>query len=230
MKIGVIIPHRNNRPHFIKNCFRMIDAQTVQPDVIELVNDAPISDKKDITWRYRTGYDRLRNKGIDVVFLIEDDDWYHPRYIEVMMNLWIANGCPEILGHSYTIYYHMYLKKHFIFNHDDRSSAMNSMIKADLDFEWCDDSEPYTDLHLWKTLNGKIVDPGHIICMGMKHGIGMSGGQNHLCKLHRYKNNIDIKSIMDPDSFLFYDQYFEMHPDDAEFIKSEIKKKIYKHD
>lgn len=228
MKIGVIIPHRNNRPHFLKNCFRMLDAQTVKPDIIELVNDSPRDAECDITWRYHTGYDRLRNKNLDVIFLIEDDDWYSPTYIETMLHQWISHGTPDIFGTDYTIYYHIYLKKFFRFDHDGRSSAMSTIIKPDLDFPWCDDNEPYTDLHLWKTLKGIAFKPEWHICMGIKHGIGKSGGQNHLTRLHRYKHDLEIRNIMDHESFVFYDKYFDMHPDEAEYVKQEIQKNIYR--
>ena len=110
MKFGIIIPHRNNRPHFLKNCFRMIDAQTIQPDIIELINDSPRDEKCDITWRYRVGYEKMRNKGLDAVFLIEDDDWYAPTYFEYMLAKWIQFETPEIFGPDYTIYYHLFLK------------------------------------------------------------------------------------------------------------------------
>ena len=84
MKIGIIIPDKNDRPHFLKNCLRMIEAQSVKPDIIELVNQNPIDIDPngyvepglacDITFRYRTGYERLRNKGLDGIFLMENED------------------------------------------------------------------------------------------------------------------------------------------------------------
>lgn len=228
MNIGIIIPHRNNRPHFLKNCFRMIDAQTVQPDHVELVNDSPRDEKIDITWRYRTGYDKLRNKGLDVIFLMEDDDWYSPTYIETMLHEWIKAGCPDIFGTDFTIYYHILLKKYFKFDHDDRSSAMSTLIKPDLNFEWCVDSEPYTDIHLWKVLDGKVFHPDPLICIGVKHGIGKTGGFHHNSKIHRYKHEMDISTFMDPESFRFYDTYFDMHPDEAVYVQEQIKKNFIK--
>lgn len=230
MKIGVIIPHRNNRPHFLKNCFRMIDAQTVQPDKVLLVNDSPINEKKDITWRYRNGYDQLRNKGFDALFLMEDDDWYAPDYIEVMINEWIRRGTPDLLGLDYTIYYHLLLKKHFIFNHPTRSSAMSTLIKPDLDFQWCPDHDPYTDIHLWNILKGQTFHPEKHICCGIKHGIGMSGGQLHNTRVYRYKTPMDISEFMDKESADFYLNYFETHPDELKYVQQEISQNVYKND
>ena len=229
MKIGVIIPDRNDRPRLLENCMRMIKAQTVQPDIIELVNDSPLDinpdgyvvpEKKgipDITWRYRTGYDRLRNKGLDVIFLMENDDYYAPNYIETMLANWNDAGRPQLFGTDYTIYYHIKLFHYFFFRHQIRSSAMSTMIKPDLNFPWCPDYEVYTDMHLWtKTdLTKKVFHPEKIICSGIKHGEGFCGGRMHKDRLERYtRNGINdtkkefMQMFMDPISFEFYSNYF----------------------
>ena len=212
--IGVIIPDRGDRPEFLANCLRMLKAQTIQPTIIEIVNDAPLSDEKDITWRYRLGYERLRNKGIEVISLIENDDWYAPNYLETMYNKWLELDKPELLGQGYTIYYHIKERAWFTMNHPERSSAMNTLIKPDLHFDWCVDNDPYTDLHLWlhAGLKGEIFTPKSHICLGIKHGDGLCGGVNHVDALHRY-TNFDykfwyLKSILDSESFNFYSKYF----------------------
>lgn len=207
-KIGIIIPDRNDRPEFLDNCLRMIHNQTMQPSLIQLVNDDPITDECDITWRYRNGYDRLRNCGLDCILLVENDDWYAPNYIETMVNQWNKAGQPEIIGTNYTIYYHIGINKHFTMNHQRRASAMNTLIKPDLNFSWCVDKEPYTDLHLWKTLKGHTFNPPQIISIGIKHGVGKCGGRNHTCSFHRYINDDSnkefLKQHMDSESFYFY--------------------------
>lgn len=217
MKIGVLIPTRNDRPLFMENCLRMLQAQTLQPAIIEIVDDPPRSHDKDITWRYRTGYDRLRGKGLDVIALWENDDWYAPNYLEYMVKMWQDKMKPWLLGTNFTIYYHVKLKAWFKMEHDERASAMNTLIVPDLDFPWCEDNDPYTDLHLWSTLPGiTIPQPSALISMGIKHGDGKCGGRNHIDKLERYK--YDDKDSMflyetiaiagrDQDSFNFYNNY-----------------------
>ncbi len=212
--IGVIIPDRGDRPEFLENCLRMLKAQTMQPTIIEIVNDAPLSDEKDITLRYRLGYERLRNKGIEVIALIENDDWYAYNYLETMYNKWLELGKPDLLGQSYTIYYHIKQRAWFTMNHPERSSAMNTFIKPDLIFDWCVDNDPYTDLHLWlrSGLKGEIFTPKSHICLGIKHGDGLCGGVNHVDALHRYTNRDSnmtfLNQIMDSESFNFYSNYF----------------------
>src|SRR5258706_947064 len=216
MKLAIIMPDRNDRPLFLENCLRMIKAQTFQPDIIELVNDKPLTNECDITWRYRTGYDRLRNKGIDVIALMENDDWYAPNYLQKMVTEWIKKGKPDLLGTNYTIYYHIKLFEHLTMWHDTRSSAMSTLIKPDLNFEWCADNEPYTDSYLWNTLKGITFNPGKNICLGIKHGTGMCGGLMHTERLDRYQRRGQsdhskefLKQNMDAESFEFYANYIK---------------------
>lgn len=231
MKIGVLIPDRNDRPRLLENCLRMMKAQTLQPVTIELVNDpAPehfisyrkpnepkqILNRCDITWRYRTGYERLKNKGLDMIALIENDDWYSPYYFEIMADQWYKKGKPELLGTNFTTYYHIKLFGYFTMIHKNRSSAMSTLIKPDLEFNWCVDWEPFTDMHIWKKCNlrGATFDPIRYISLGIKHGEGNCGGKSHVDQLQRYVNADTDKSFlrkvmsMDKESFDFYTNYF----------------------
>ncbi len=213
MKIGIIIPTRNNRKELLQNCLRLIDNQTIKPSHIELVDDAPISEKCDITWRYKLGYERLRGMGLDVIFLMEDDDYYSPTYLETMVNAWVKNGKPNLIGTDYTIYYHIGLFAWFTFYHGSRSSAMSTGIKPDLEFNWCVDHEPFTDIYLWKTLHGIIFKPEKNICLGIKHGTTMTGGKSHIDNFHRYINKDQQKTFLktntDEESFNFYSNFIK---------------------
>lgn len=211
MKIAVLIPTRNNRPELLSNCMRMVLNQTMKADHIEVVSDEPLSKDCDITWRYRIGYDRLRNKGFDIILLMEDDDWYSPEYIETMIKAWEKANKPSIFGHNYTIYYHIKLFSWFTMHHVDRSSAMNTMIVPDLNLTWPADNDPYTDIHLWREVQGPTFKPEKHICLGIKHGTTMTGGGSHITRLHRYTNSDESKemmrSIMDAESFNFYSTF-----------------------
>ncbi len=212
MKVGIIIPDRRDRPKLLANSLRMLEAQTLKPYCIALVNDKPISDKPDITWRYRKGYDFLREKGVDIIAFWENDDWYSPDYLRYMTDKWVEHGKPDLFGTNHSIYYNIKLKKYFEMLHDQRSPAMNTFIKPDMNFEWCPDYETYTDLHLFKTLklNYKVFRPERLYTLGIKHGIGKLGGSSHIDKLHRYKteDNGFLKRTLDPVSYNFYWNYF----------------------
>lgn len=204
-KIGIIIPDRGDRPEMMQQCsmyvtrlaLRAADVGVTNVEVLIQDYD-PESDACDITQRYRRGYDELRGKGLDCIFFIENDDWYSEDYICVMLEEWKRHGRPNMLGTSFTEYYHIGVRGHWTVKHNTRSSAMSTLIKADLNFPWCPDHEPYTDVHLWRTVghkaNGKdgiIFTPQKQICIGIKHGIGKTGGRSHLDRLDRYGANQD---------------------------------------
>lgn len=212
IKIGVIIPDRGDRSQFLRNCFRLMQNQTLKHVEVLCVASKPSSNECDITKRYRQGYDFYRGKGFDVIAFVENDDWYSPDYLETMVREWIKAGKPDLFGTRYTIYYNLRVFGYFPMHHESRSSAMSTLIKPDLNFEWCPDNEPYTDVWLYSKLNYKLFTPEKHICLGIKHGIGKTGGKSHTDRLDRYKTNTGkldtdksfLKSIVDKESFEFY--------------------------
>jgi hypothetical protein len=224
MKIGVIIPNRPDRMKFFNHCLLMLKNQTIQPDLILPISYEPLNDDCDITQRYRVGYNQTRNRGLDVVFLIENDDYYAPNYIETMVAAWNDAGRPELFGTTSTLYYNIKLFKYFIMGHNTRCSAMATMIKPDLNFNWPVDSEPYFDVHIWMVAlkqNGMQLTraqftPDKTICFGIKHGVGKMGGKCHINRLEHYTGprGFDdathdwLKKNTDKESFNFYINYF----------------------
>lgn len=220
IKIGIIIPNRGDRPEFMKNCLKQIESQTIRPYLIEVVDFLPESEAIDITKRYRIGYDQLRNKGLDLIAFMENDDAYAENYLEYMVKCWQESNTPDILGTTYTHYYHIKLQHYFTMYHYDRSSMMNTFIKPDLNFNWCADWVAYTDMHLWdncKQLSGALITPEPVISLGIKHGVGLCGGAAHQNKLDLYygpRGHKDIKaellkSICIPETFNFYNNFYE---------------------
>ncbi len=208
MKIGVIIPDRGDRKDFTDNCLRMLSNQTMKYDILFHAKHAPLNKDFDITQRYRIGYEALRGR-CDVIFLIENDDFYSKNYIETMYNNWVLSGKPDIFGTNHTIYYNIRERAWFIMRHNSRSMAMSTMVKANLNFKWCADNQPYTDIHLWNEIKNKVIfEPKETICIGIKHGVGLCGGYAHTDKLHRFVNKDFefefLKSKMDKESFNFY--------------------------
>lgn len=211
MKLAVVIPDRGDRPIFLENCLRMLAVQTIKPSHIEIVNFKPENGKKDITKRYRLGYEKVSKLGFDLVAFIENDDWYAPNYLETMLAKWGELGRPDIIGTSRTIYYHIGVRKWFTMHHVTRSSAMSTVLKCGLDINWPADFEAYTDIALWHQIeSGVIFDPAPPICVGIKHGVGLCGGVNHLTAMERYINDDQalqyLRELVDADSFNFYEK------------------------
>jgi hypothetical protein len=206
------------------NCMRMLANQTLKPIYIAVENYPPASQKCDITPRYRTGYANCnafsrQERTLDVIALWENDDWYAPDYLETMVEHWLMEGKPQIFGTAYTIYYHIKLRKYYKMDHHTRASAMNTLIKPGLNINWGRiDEDPFTDLWMWKRsqLEGRTFTPPKHISIGIKHGVGLTGGKSHVDRFDRYDpprgtNDSDLKFLkenMDAESFEFYSNYF----------------------
>lgn len=211
-KIGVIIPDRCDRPLFRKHCEYLLKQQTIYSSLrIIWMDQDPLDEAVDITKRYRIGYQSLsKHYGVDVIAFMENDDWYAPNYLETMVRAWIQQGRPDLFGTTYTIYYHLKLKKYFTFHNSQKSHMMNTLIKPGLTFNWPPDHDPYTDQWLWmgpSNIQKKLViKPAEIISIGMKHGVGLCGGRNHVNQLNRFteEDNGFLKNTVDPKSFDFY--------------------------
>lgn len=211
MKIGVLIPTRGDRPEFIAQCKRMIHNQTLQPDHVFFINFPPKGTDKDITYRYRVGYQKAKEMNIDFLVFWEDDDWYHPTYIEHMFNKWQANKRPLLFGLEETYYYHIGIDKCHYDNHPRRASAFSTCIGVKSgNLTWPLDNYAFTDLHLWKAHSSSAIseknETDKPIAIGIKHGIGVTGGAGHN---PRFKWNTDkgidwLRSCIDEDSFNFY--------------------------
>jgi hypothetical protein len=216
-KVGVIIPTRGKeRARFVDNCLRQMETQTLKPHEIALVDYEPETIYKDITQRYRKGYDALRNMGLDVIALIEDDEFYSPEYLEYMTAKWVEYGKPQLFGASFNWYYNLRMKAYHKMEHHTQSHAMSTLIKPDLNFPWCHDNEAFTDVYLWnlrKYLTGVIFTPEKNIAICMKHGVGLTGGNSHRDNDSRYKNkDADmawLRSQLTPESFEFFATYFD---------------------
>ena len=223
VKLGIIVPDRGDRPRFLENCLRMINAQDKDSAInidmeVHLVLYPPKDDDIDITPRYRAGYDYFRGKGLDVIAFMESDDWYSPIYLQTMLAKWNSLGRPDLFGTAKTMYYHIELKAYYIMEHHNRASAMNTFIKPDMDFAWPVDLEPYLDLHLWKTIPNRMIwMPDKWYSVGIKHAVGktIEGGghrihdDNYVKLRYIHPDNGFLKETLDPESFEFYDSYFK---------------------
>lgn len=221
IRVGVICPERGDREKFLEQFHRQIARQTLKPEKVEVVDYVPESFSCDITQRYKRGYYVLRGKDLDVIAFMEVDDWYAPDYLEVMCNKWLELGKPKMLGLNYTIYYHLLVGKSFVFKHERRSSMMSTLMRPDMDVDFGKEDYPYTDSWLWKTVGGIVFNPKKCITVGLKHGIGMCGGQYHRDNLQRYsETNIDFRKLVGDEDFAFYRS---LYPPTARLVRDKAK-------
>ncbi len=216
MKVGIIVPDRGDRPLFLENCKRMICSQTIRPSVIKYEDSPAKDDDCDIVPRVISAYNYLSSRhNVDIIAIMENDDWYSPTYLETMVEAWKNAHKPDLFGTGSTIYYHIKLKAYYTLHHPERASLMNTLIKPGLDIKWPVDIEPYLDLCLWRTVKDRVVFmPDKVISIGIKHGVGKCGGESHIVDnrtIRRFVNpdNGFLKETLDPESFEFYDNYFK---------------------
>lgn len=173
MTIGVVIPTRRERPEFFNHCIAQLDRQTRQPDRVCIVDYKPKSALPDIHQRYKAGYEQL--KECDLIFFIEEDDYYSPQYIETLANAW---GGEDLIGVENTIYYNIFTNCYQEFKHSHASMFCTAM-KGGLKFP--SGNEKFIDILLWKTFKGRLIKAD--ICVGIKHNIGLIVSAGHTMKL-----------------------------------------------
>lgn len=212
MKIGIIIPTRGDRTLFLDFAKKQIAKQLRKPNEIIIVDDPPLNNKKDITYRYKLGIERAVAKGCDVMLFWEDDDWYHPDYIRWMIDEWEKKGKPKLFGIDETYYYHIGVDKYLYMKHHTRASAFCTLVTPEIltSFTWPDFTYPFVDLKLWRFFQhkGAVAVPfGKIIrAIGIKHGIGLTGGGGHR-KNFKWSNHSGLqwfKDNVDKDAYEFY--------------------------
>ena len=181
MKIAVIIPTRGDRPKFLKQCHKLIARQTRKPDEIIVVDYAPKGGMKDITQRYKKGIEIATKRGCAAAIFWEDDDWYHPTYIEWLLNAWSKHNHPPVFGVSETYYYHICATSRLYMGHTGRTSAFCTLVKLPYKHSWPADYYAFLDMHFYKKgLVTTIKFPKNkILAIGIKHGVGYTGGGGH---------------------------------------------------
>jgi hypothetical protein len=203
-RVAVVIPTRGDRPQFLDFAYQQILLQTKQPDIIEIMDYPPKSDDKDITQRYRAGVLQAVAKGADCIIFWEDDDYYQLDYIEYMVKQWELKGKPLIFGIEYTYYYHLRFGLHYK-HHPGRASMFCTMVSKDaINQQWPHDNVAFTDLYIWGAWRGVTIKPERTMAIGIKHGIGMSGGKGHILKGMYTPNNTFLKDNCTKKAYDFY--------------------------
>lgn len=173
---AVIIPDRGDRPQFTEHCFNMLGRMDVSPGKIYHINWTPLDDKIDLVERVYAGVKMAEADGFDVVFVVENDDFYPADYFERFDTL-----DSDFFGDDMTYYYHLKSRTFKSIIHPNRSSLFTTGFRISTleGFQWSGDQ--FLDLRLWawankNKLRTKFVRTGAI---GIKHGIGLCGGKGH---------------------------------------------------
>lgn len=208
-RFAVITPDRNDRPALTDHLMKQLDRMTLKPDCFIHVDYEPNSLNFDLVDRIRYGMNKVRLEGIDLVFVLENDDFYPTDYFERFGNM-----KDDFFGQNNSWYYNLRNKTHNNFSHPGRSSLMttgfriSTLDKFDTDKNWdLIGNTPFLDIKLWQYANTynkkcRFVDTGAI---GIKTGIGLCGGKGHRMIFESKDPELAwLKSRVDKDSFEFY--------------------------
>lgn len=189
-RIAAVIPTRNNRPDFLAQCLRYLEKQTLPADKIYIVDYQQTVFPTDLKFRYRDGFEAVR-ESVDLIFLIEDDDFYPANYFEKSVKMWESLGRPDLFGCETTIYYHLFTRAYWKDRHAGRASAFATAIssRAAENVIWESIDPLWVDIGLWRQVPNRATysEP---LAIGIKHGIGKCGGVGHNRQFYRRRPNV----------------------------------------
>lgn len=187
MKIGIITP-TFHRPHLLNRSVFYIERQTIKADErIVLPGEETLKEK------YRQGLEALKDK-VDLIFFMEDDDYYPANYIERMVELWAWAEEPEIFGIGETWFYHPEFRAYWYYkNQENNSCAFTTCVRSDAvdKIDWSTIDDVFVDAGLWRQLQGDTVTFGKPFAIGIKHGRGkkcLAGGHTKWFYEEKSKN------------------------------------------
>jgi hypothetical protein len=213
MRVAVVTPHHDGRRgKFLERLKHYMAAQTRKPDEWFIIDQSVLPWKagtKDLTKRVRIGCDMAKASGCEAVLIMEDDDWYSPDYIKLMLDMWQRKGKPQLFGVGYTLYFHIKASKYWMSRHEGRASLMSTLIRTDaLElFTWPSDNHIWLDIDLWKQLKGATHNFSKLISTGIKHGIGDTGGVGHNSGFSKYRPDpawSQLKMALSNEDIQFY--------------------------
>ena len=208
MEFAIIVPDRGDRKVFMDFCKEQISRFTLKPSKTYFIDYEPPNQSMDIITRVKSGIDDATKDGIDLVFIIESDDFYPANYFERFQPHFDKY---EFFGQEYSDYYNIKTLTFTRFLHQYRSSLCTTGFKISAlnNFDWfkLSFSKPFLDIKLWDYARKRkriFVDTG---CIGIKHGLGLCGGKGHKMKLKNQDSNMAwLEERTDKEAFEFYKQ------------------------
>ena len=206
MKIATLTIDRGDRPKMIAQCKRMIERQTRKPDLEIYVIEPSILRAVDIVPRFRSGWLHAKESGIDVIVVMESDDWYSRDYIQGMISgLSLVNV--DAVGLNNSLYYNICNQTYQIHSHSSRASLYTTVFKTEcLDsFKWPKDDYKFLDIPLWRHFKKReFFGEAENLAVGIKHNEGVRAGIGHKATMrHKDTEFKYLESIIGGDVFFY---------------------------
>jgi len=135
------------------------------------------------------------------VLIIEDDDWYGPKYISTMKDL--LNSY-DLVGEANARYYHLPTMKYSRIGNGTHASLCQTGFRKEIlpIFEKCLDGDPYIDMRIWSRVPDKkflISDDNdnlklHCSLKGLRGRKGIGSG--HRSHSRYYKPDAGLRMLI----------------------------------
>lgn len=136
------------RPVCLGLCRQMMSAQTVPVEhLIDEDETIPIAP------HLRMLIERALDFGAERFYVVEDDDWYGPRYVEMYEHVFRSHPWVWYVGSSRTRYYHLPSRGYVSMRHDGRSSGCSTAFTregAEQMLAVLGSASAYPDLDMWR--------------------------------------------------------------------------------
>jgi glycosyltransferase involved in cell wall biosynthesis len=214
MQISLITP-TGGRKYAFKLCEKYISRQTYKNIQWIVVDDgeSPIKVnfnqeyiRSNLIWKpgintqaynLLLGLEKVKN---DILFFIEDDDWYHSNYIENFLNFIITKKDAHIIGEEDSLNYNILTKEYFLYEMKNMTSLYKTCVTKEVYpflekvLIYCHENNIkynnkhiYIDQILWRSKDfNKYLIKNKNLAIGIKSMLGRKGVCNHL---NTYKNH-----------------------------------------
>lgn len=206
IRVGIVTPTCSpERAEFLEFLEDTIKKQTKQPYKWIKVDFQKENGQPDIAKRIKHGVKQAFEEGCNFVLFMEDDDYYPLTYVEAMVDKWKENGYPTIIGVQNTLYYHLKARKFHEFHRKDHCSLFCTGVGKNVEMQRISDNAKMVDVKLWKQNPGVFVElEDGTKPIGIKHGLGQSGGSFHDPKRFTQNNGYRLEDFMDEGALDFY--------------------------
>lgn len=205
---AAIIPSRGDRPMF--DIHQVERARVMGYDSIHLVDYPPLDNSMDLYQRIAVGVAKVLVEGHTWCSIIENDDWYSPKYLYHIKDLINQGKHSDMIGFADTTYYFLKNNGYLRMNHPGRSSLFCTTFRTELFGRLPVNPPGYLDMAWWRFMlyskfNWKLSDNNEKYALGIKHGIGKSGGNGHRESMYNTFDRIGLlKKIVGEEDFNFY--------------------------
>ena len=228
MKKFAIITPTGDRPKPFELCKHFVLRQTIRPTEWIIVDDgkSPVTPPALSFVRYvrrkRSDTDpahtltvqmleAFRHLTCDRVIIVEDDDWYHPRYLEWMLKLFEHPKKPLLIGQGNAVYYHVPLRRFYLHGNKDRASFCQTGFRSSflpiIKHICSNPVNPFVDMRVWReNVSKNLILDGRPYCIGMKGLPGREGTTMGWKRPHLFKpdsNLVKLKSYIGEDVKLY---------------------------